>query len=148
MIIDKLLQFCRSQVITASANSTDIVDLGKTYADQLVEVGDGTPLYLQVGLEVAMTDAGSDSTVVATLETDDNTSFSSPTVLMTLPTFAALSAAGTKKALALPPYVNFERYLRVVFTVAGGNLTTGTFNAQIVKDLDTYKSYQDAITIQ
>lgn len=146
-IIDKFLQFCRSQVVTATAPSTDVLDLGLAYGGQLLQLGNGEPLYLQVGLEVAMSDAGSDSTVTASLQTDDNSSFSSPTTLMTLPVFAAGSVAGTKKGQSLPAFADFERYVRVVFTVANGDLTTGTFNAQIVKDLDSYKAYQDAITI-
>jgi predicted permease len=143
MILDNELRFSNEQAVTASAVSENIVDLG--IADR--DIGRGENLFLVVQCTEAMTDAGSDSTVAVTLETDDNTGLTSAVVLDTVGTFAALSAAGTRFVRRLPPSDNYERYLGVRYTVANGNLTTGKFTAAIVKDVNLDKVYPDNISI-
>jgi hypothetical protein len=90
-----------------------------------------------------MTDSGSDSTIAVSLETDDNSSFSSATTVATLVTFAALGAIGTNYMGRLPiaTTVPYERYVRLKYTTANGNLTTGSFTAGLTKDLNKYASY-------
>lgn len=94
-----------------------------------------------------MTDASSDSTVAVTLETDDNSGFSSATTGMTIGTFAATSAAGTGFYVKLQPGTVDERYSRVYYTVANGNLTTGSFDAFLTNNIDQYTAYADNVTI-
>lgn len=94
-------------------------------------IGAGQPLYIESVLKQAMTDAGSDSTMTLTVETDDNDAFSSPTTVQTIGTFPATSAAGTKLSVGLAITDAYERYLRVQYTVANGDLTTGKFSTYI-----------------
>ena len=143
MILDSQNIYSDSQAVTASAGSTNSIDHGIAR-----DLGTGQRLYLVVAVTVAFTDAGSDSTVTATLETDNDTAFGSPTLaVLSLPVFAALSAIGATRIGVLPPvYVN-ERYSRVYYTVAGGNLTTGSFDAFLVQDIQQFVAYADAVTI-
>ena len=144
MILDKQLVFSDAQAVTASANSSNILDLSA-----IRDVGTGENLYLVVVCVVAMTDGSSNSTVAVTLASDDNESLSTPTTRMTIGTFAALSAAGTRFVARLQPEVlGIERYLGVVYTVANGDLTTGSFDAFICHDVDLSKAYADGVTIQ
>lgn len=142
MILDALNLFSDAQAITASAASTNVLDL-----DAARDIGTGENLYVVVTVDTAFTDAGSDSTVAVTIETDDNEAFASAVVGQTLFTFTALSAAGTKKIARIQPDAVNERYMRLAYTVANGNLTTGAVTAAIVKDIDKFKAYADAITI-
>jgi len=142
MYVDKEAQFCSAQAVTAAAASTDYIDLGA-----IRNLGVGENLYVVVVCTVAMTDASSDSTLAVTLETDDNTSFSSALSAQTIGTFAAVSAAGTRLVARLQVDKINERYLRVYFTPANGNLTTGSFTAFLTHDVDAYTSYADNITI-
>lgn len=140
--IDAQYRFSNAQAITASAASTNIVDLMAAR-----NLGDGRPLWLVVACVVTMTDAASDSTVAVTVETDDNSGFSSATTAQTVGTFAATSAAGTRFQVRLQPFTTAERYLRLQYTVANGNLTTGSYTAFLTTDPDRWTAYQDGLTI-
>jgi hypothetical protein len=147
MILDGQLEFSDSQAVTATAVSTNSVDLGPISPNLNVAIGTGENLFIRVANTVAMTDSGSDSTVTVTLETDDNAAFSSPTVVQTIGVFPAVSPAGTIRIARLVAGVDYERYIQLRYTVAGGNLTTGSFDAHMLKDIDAYKNYADNITI-
>jgi len=141
MITDAQLLFSDAQAVTASAASTNYVDLGP-FGDPLgaatnsgIDIGHGTPVFAWVTCDVVMTDAGDDSTVVVTIQQDDNTAFSSATTVATFTTFAAESAAGTQYFVQLPPELTYEKYLRAYFTVADGNLTTGSFSCGLSLDM-------------
>jgi len=122
---DANTRFSNAQAITASAASTNTIDLGVGY-----NLGVGGELYIEVVVTTAFTDASSNSTITVTLETDDNTSFSSATTLQTIGTFAALSAIGTRLTANVPysPTL-YERYIRLYYTAANGDLTTGAVTA-------------------
>lgn len=142
MIHDGQNLFSSEQSVTASAASTNLIDLGiERY------IGTGQPIYVVVVCDAAMTDGGSDSTVTVTLQSDAASAFGSPTTVQTLGTFAATAAAGTRLLGVIPPDVATERYIRLYYTVANGNLTTGDFTAFLALDAQTFRSYADAITI-
>ena len=141
MYVDALLLFSDAQAITATAASTSHVDFGSVR-----DVGAGEDLYVVVSCDVAMTDASSDSTVAVSVEGDSTTTFT-PDFTRTLFTFSALSAAGTIKYAKLGPGDVNLRYLQLMYTVAGGNLTTGSFTAFMTNNIDKYVSYADNITI-
>lgn len=143
MILDELNMFSNAQAITATAVSTNSVDLGSTSLD----LGSGENLYVHLNVDTAFTDSGSDSTVTVTLVTDDNAALSSATAVQTLGTFAALSAIGTKIIARIQPGLTLERYVGLNFTVANGNLTTGAISAYLAHGVDTSKAYADNITI-
>jgi hypothetical protein len=142
MIADAQNLYADDQAITATAVSENVIDHGVAR-----NLGVGERIWLIVIVTVAFTDAGSDSTVAVTLETDDNVGFGSATVTKTLGTFAALSAVGTRFAVPLGVDEIDEQFSRLNFTVAGGSLTTGSLWAALVKDIGAFTAYPDNITI-
>ena len=146
MIMDLATQFSNAQAITATAVSTNVIDLGAVR-----NIGSGEDLYLVLIVTTAFTDASSDSTVTPSLQTDDNEAFGSAATVRTYDTLAALSAAGTTRIYKLEPFTTagiYERYIRLNYTVAGGNLSTGAITAFITKDVTTYRHYASGFSIQ
>lgn len=143
MLMDKQVEFSDAQAVTATANSTNVIDLAQAAED----IGTGQEVYLVVQVQAAMTDVGSDSTVAVTIVDDDNAALSSPTTVQTVGTFAATSAAGTRFIARLQPEVFTQQYVGLVYTVAGGNLTTGSFDAFLTTDIDRFKAYPKGYTI-
>lgn len=142
MIIDRQLRFSNSQAITASAASEDLIDLAAAR-----NMGVGKTIYVVVVCTVAMTDSGSDSTVAVTVQTDTAAAFGSATTAQTIGTFAATSAAGTRFIVPLAHFTTAEQFVRLYYTVAGGNLTTGSFTAFLTTEVDAFTAYPDNITI-
>lgn len=142
MYVDAQLLFDeQSEHLTAGA-STNVIDFNEAR-----NMGVGQELYLVVVVTEAMTDAGSDSTMAVTVETDDNEGFSSATVAQTIGTFPATSAVGTRLVARLQPDKIDEQYARLAYAPANGDLSTGKFTAFITNTIDAYKSYADNITI-
>jgi hypothetical protein len=154
MIMDKFLEFSDAQAVTATAISTNVVDLyplgNNTVTNLTRDIGTGENIYLIVNTLAAATDTGSDATLTITLESDDNTSLSSPTVHFSTAAlaFAAFSPAGTNLVKIKLPAGDYQRYLGVRFTVANGPLTAGTFDAFLVKDAQAFTAYKAGFTIQ
>jgi len=143
MIHDAQNLFSDEQAVTSAAGSTNTLDLGI-----LRDIGTGETLYVVVIVDVAMTDDSSNSTLAVALEGDSTTSFT-PDGTQTLFTFPATSAIGTKKIAKLDPSSDplQYRYIRLKYTPANGDLSTGTFTAFVTKDIDQYLYYADNITI-
>lgn len=138
MIIDKLLEFSDSQAITATAASTNVIDLG---ADRDLGVSD-----IDVFIQVMETFAASGAaTLTITLETDDNSSFSSATALWTSPAISktALVAGYNPGKFKLPQVT--ERFLRCNYTVATGPMTAGKVSAALLTGRQNWRAY-DAVT--
>lgn len=114
MIIDKRLQVASDQAFTATANSTDLIDLGVAR-----DIGRGQPLWMVAIAKVAM--GGTSPTLVLTVETDDNSSRSSTAVIASSKTYTAL-ALGAAVVLPLPPGP-YERYLGAKATMGGTSPT-------------------------
>lgn len=146
MLIDRQNQFSNAQALTATAASTDYIDLGAVR-----NIGAGESLYLVLHITTAFTDSGSDSTMTPSLETDDNTSFSSVATLRTYDVFAALTAINTIRKYRLEPVTDagsYERYLQMRYTIANGNLTTGAVSAFLLEDVQAWRAYAAGYTIQ
>ncbi len=127
MWVDNELVMADSQVVTAAAGSTNVIDLGATGPQR---PGRGRPMFIVVILKETMSDSSSNSAMGLTLETDDDVAFGSPTTaVQTLPSIPALSEAGYIVKELLSVNIAGERYLRVKFTPTNGNLTTGKFTA-------------------
>lgn len=139
---DDFDRYSNAQAVTATAVSEDVID---HRAIRNLGVGE-KPLYVVVQVTTAMTDAGSDSTITVTIETDDSDTFGSATVSQTLGTFAALSAVGTRLTVAVAHGALNERYSRLRYTTANGNLTTGSFSAVLTADPQAWTAYADATT--
>lgn len=143
MYVDAQLLFSDAQAVTSAAGSTNTIDLGAVR-----DIGTGKTLYVVVTVDVAMTDASSDSTVTVALEGDSTTSFT-PDGTANLFTIPAVSAAGAIFIAALDPGMaplQFQ-YIRLLYTPNSGNLTTGSFTAFLALDVQKYTSYADNITV-
>ena len=115
-----------AQALTATAVSTNYINLGaaQTY------LGTGEPMAVLITVDVAA--GGTSPTLIATLQSDDNTSFSSAATVAVSPTFAgATLVAGYQFILPIPVGTATEQYIRLSYTV-GGTTPTVTVTA-IVK---------------
>ena len=129
--------YSAAQVITAAAASTNIIDHGAAR-----DMGTGQSIYLVAIVDVAFTDSNSDSTLVVTLETDADVAFGSPALAQqTLGTFAALSPIGTVLVAKLQPGALNERYSRLYYTPANGNLSAGSVTAFLTNDIHKWVAY-------
>lgn len=137
MIVDNTLVFSDSQAVTATAASTNVIDLGPVgtpygaSAAVSFDIGKGS----EIPILIEVTEAFNNLTSVTfSLETDDNSAFSSAATVAQGP---AVLLAG----LGLGAVINFpaelpiginERYLRLKYTLAGTAPTTGKIFAGIV----------------
>ena len=134
MIQDKKLMFSDSQAITATADSTNILDLGAHGDDIQREL----TLFVQFRGNV---DSAGQSTLIIQLNTDDalnaggddlaadNTLWTSASIAKT-----ALTDGAMLVKMPLPPGI--QRYLRLTYTVGTANLTAGAIDAGLVWGID------------
>lgn len=135
MIFDRQSKFSSAQAITASAASTDYIDFGATGTPYGAAAalnrdqgkGGKIPLHIQV------TEAFATATSVkVAVQTDDNSSFSSAaTVLETEAIPIATLIAGYVFNIDSFPLKTNERYVRLYYTVAGSDATTGKITAGV-----------------
>lgn len=138
MFLDSRNEFSDAQAVSASAASTNLVDLGGDF-----NVGKGRPLYWVVQVDTALDDADGNETYVADLQTDDNSSFSSATNIAML-TFTRGDAAGTRKYVAVPN--ENEQYLRTYYNL-GGTTPSGAFSAWLTdQEPQSWEALPDALT--
>lgn len=148
MILDAQNLFDEAAAHLTTEGSTNVIDLGPLQGS-VRDIGVGESLHAVVQVTEAFTDAGSDSTMTVEIEADDDVAFGSPEAKkQTLGTFAALSAIGARFVAKLQPEILVKRYIRLKYTVANGNLTTGKFTAFLTKDVDLYRAYADNSSIQ
>lgn len=142
MLLDAQLLFSDAQAITAAAASTNIVDLGSAR-----NIGVGENLYVSVTVDVALSDASSDSTLTVDLQGDSTDTFT-PDGTQTLFIIPAVAAAGQKYfGRITPDFASNYRYIRLYYTPNNGNLSTGTLTAGVVHGIDKFVAYADGITI-
>jgi hypothetical protein len=136
MIFDQQNLFSDGQAITATAASTNYIDLGATGtvpgADSAVvrDIGKGTPIPLRIQITEAFNNLTS---LTVALQVDDNTSFSSPTTVESeVVALADLTLGAVVNAIKyIPPGVD-ERYVRLNYTVTGTAPTAGKVTAGVV----------------
>ena len=138
MIIDDLLRVSEDQAITATAVSTDKIDLGAGVRD----VGEGTPLFMVFTVtETFLTLTNLTFGVVV----DNDSALGSPTTLASkLVTLASGGlAAGQQHVLQIPPAIASigERYLGATYTVGGSSATAGKITADIVTNIQDGKKF-------
>lgn len=116
--------FSNGQAITATANSTNVVDLGTTK-----DSGPGE----EIPIEVKVTeDFATLTSLKVTVYTDDAEGMGTQVELMSSAAVPVASlVAGYKFRLRLPPH-GLKRYLRLTYTVGGSNATTGKVFAGVV----------------
>ena len=142
MIMDLTTLFSNAQAVTATAASTNLIDLGATgtvygaAAALTRDIGRGAKADLALRVVESFNNLTS---LTITIETDDNAAFSSPTTVFTSPAYALADlATGARHLLpdSIPVGVN-ERYVRLKYTVAGTAPTLGKITAGIVWGLQT-----------
>ncbi len=143
MLIDRQNQFSDGQSVTATAASTDLIDLG---AVRNIGVGED----LHIVFLVTTTFVGAAGTITPSLQTDDNASFSSAATVRTYDTIPTLTAAGTYRFYKLEPFTAagvYERYIRVMYTVAG-TLSTSGISGFLTHDIQAFRAYAVGYTVQ
>lgn len=133
--------FSDAQALTATAVSTNIIDLG---SDR--NIGQGEPMAVVIQTDVAADFTTANETYQIDIQTDDNDSFSSAVVISRRIPTAAQLPLGSKLVMPLPH--DNERYLRLNFTL-GGTTPTWTVTAYLVpmSMIQADEKYPDAITI-
>jgi hypothetical protein len=135
-IIDNTLVFSDGQAITATAGSTNEIDLGATGTP----VGQSTALVRDIGkgsdvvVEVLVTEAFNNLTSMeVTVQVDDDVAFGSPNEVASRTYLLAELTLG--KRLSFPAEITEganQRYLRLKYTVTGTAPTTGKVFAAVV----------------
>lgn len=152
MYIDKQAEFSDAQAVTATAISTNVMDLisNASGKNPLRDVGTGQDVYLVITTQAAATDDLSDATLTVTLESDSTQNLAtSPTTHFSTGTlaFAAFSPVGTVLAAVKLPAGSYERYLGVRYTVGAGPLTAGAFDAFLTTDVQAWRAYARNYTV-
>lgn len=140
MLLDGETQFSNRQAITATAVSTNVIDLGATgtraNANSALrrDIGDwGNDLLVQVTQDFA----GGTSLAVQ-VQTDDNAGFTSPTTVgQTAAVPVADLKAGYRFSLGDFPINTAERFVRLNYVVVG-TMTAGTITAAVTAGVSRY----------
>ncbi|NII73913.1 hypothetical protein FHW84_002486 [Dyella sp. SG562] len=163
MYVDKQTEFSDSQAVTATAISTNVLDIFSTLAggttnaagispNARIDIGSGPgDLYLMVSTAVTATDTGSDATLTITLESADDAAlstnaqvhFSTPAIA-----FASFATAGTTLVAIRLPAGLYRRYVGIRYTVASGPLTAGAFDAFLTPATNINRIYASGFTVQ
>lgn len=150
MYIDTQNLFSDAQAVTATAISTNVIDL--TLGESgltTIDIGNGEPIYLLI-ICTTTTASGGSTTIDFTLESDStaNLATSATTHISVAGVAKATLVAGYRVVAQALPLGNYERYLGVRYTVNTANLTAGAFTAALVKDLQAAdKLYADRLSL-
>ncbi|EPJ4918106.1 Bbp16 family capsid cement protein [Klebsiella pneumoniae] len=128
MLLDQQALFSAAQAITATAASTNVIDTGNN--KDVGKYGD-IPLLIQV-----VEGFNNLTSLTVTVQTDDNSAFSSAAdvLSMTIP-LASLVLGYKSPVITLP--MKMERYIRLNYTVTGTAPTTGKVTAGITGGVQT-----------
>jgi hypothetical protein len=149
MLTDALLNLSVAQAVTASAVSTNTIDLGVAR-----DIGQGEDLYVVFGVDVAATAAGA-ATVNFQIITSASSNLSTPTILTQTDAIAKteLTLGRRPIAICIPSSILAaqpigQRYLGVQYTVATGPLTAGSFTCCVtMEDPGVGKNYPSGFTV-
>jgi hypothetical protein len=134
MIFDKQTMFSDAQAVTATAASTNAIDLGPIASGIARDIGKGTPVPLLVQVV-------EDFTLLTSLKIDlefDSTDTFTPDKTITLGTYllADLKAGMQVPYQFIPDGANM-RYMRLKYTVTGTSPDAGKITAGIVMGRQT-----------
>lgn len=151
MLLNSQEVFSDAQAVTATAISTNVIDLNPVAGPNTTQdIGSGENLYLVVTTQTAITDTSSDATLTVTLESDTAVGLASAPVVhysTGAKAFATYSAAGSIIAIVKLPIADYKRYLGVRYTVASGPFTAGAIDAYLVKDVSKFLPYASGFTV-
>lgn len=145
MILDSQLLFSDAQALTATAVSTNVIDLG---ADR--DIGVGEPMAVVVSVDVAADFTTADETYQIDVQTGSTVT---PTTVIArrIPVVTATPATNvlaTGKKIVIPLPHDNERYLRLNYTL-GGTTPTLTVTSWLspLSMVDSNQQYPDGFTI-
>lgn len=145
MIIDAFLQFSSAQAVTATAVSTNTIDLGIAR-----DVGPGEEMEICITVDQSFATATSVNIQVISSAAAN---LGTPSVLIETGAIviANLTAGRRPIVIRMPRTLVTalgQRYLGLQYTVAGSNATAGQFTANLLMDAaDTDKLYAVGTTI-
>lgn len=147
MLLDGYLLFSNNQALTATADSTNVLDIQNA---RDLGIGDSPSLKIFVNATAALLSAGSTTLVVAIQGSTDGVTWTTMGSTAAIPK-ATITAAGTRiwsrefprpiAGQALP------RYFKLVYTVAVSDFTAGTVSAGVVLDDQANIQYPSGITV-
>jgi hypothetical protein len=135
-----------AQAITATALSTNVVDLRNASAPALSDTAQSSMVYLVV---CALQAFNTLTSLTITLETDSTSNLAtSPTTHLTFNApLAALTAGAVIACSPLPAGINFERFMAVRYTVVGSNPTTGSVIAFLTDTPPAWQVYPSSFKL-
>ena len=139
MILDKLQMFSEAQAVTASAASTDTLDLAPLKGNRR-DIGIGYPLEFWALVNTTATAAGAATLQLQT--SPDNTTW---TTIYDSGALALSALTVGKRIVSAKVPAGVLRYLRVNYSVGTGPLTAGAFTSGINLDVDANTPYTDGL---
>ncbi|MFW7818299.1 Bbp16 family capsid cement protein [Klebsiella pneumoniae] len=128
MLLDQQALFSAAQAIMATAASTNVIDTGSN--KDVGKYGD-IPLLIQV-----VEGFNNLTSLTVTVQTDDNSAFSSAADVLSMTIPLASLVLGYKSPIITLP-MKMERYIRLNYTVTGTAPTTGKVTAGITGGVQT-----------
>lgn len=128
MFMDALLVLSDAQALTATALSTNTIDLGNPTVKN--RVGTGEPLAVGIQVDVAADFTTTDETYEVQIISSASANLSSATILARFPLLASQLTLGKKFSLPIPGGMPSQRYLGVNY-VLGGTTPTVTLTASV-----------------
>lgn len=138
MITDKILRVSEDQAVTASAVSTNTIDLSTTR-----DIGEGKELFMVFTVTETFTTLTS---LTFNILNDNDADLSSPTTLASTGAITLASgglAAGKQYVLRIPIQLASKglRYLGASYTVGGSNAGAGKVTADVVETIQDGKKF-------
>lgn len=144
MITDKLLRVSAAQVVTASAVSTDVIDLS-----QARDIGEGEALYMHFSVDTVVASGTGGSTVEFQVIGSATNNLAAPVVLGSSGAIVKTAlVAGARVAVRINPIIGSRgyRYIGANYVVSAA-LTTGAFTADIVVNIADNKTYPSGFVV-
>jgi len=142
MILDQQSLFSDAQAITASANSSNVIDTLPGGQNTKSGIGDGQDisLFAQVGTAFATLT----SLNVQLVSADDSTLTTNAIVHYDSGAIPVASLVAKARVVGLDlPYGKYRRYVGLKYVVTGTNASAGTITAGLVEDLQTLNGTVD-----
>lgn len=141
MILDAQLAFSIAQAVTASAVSTNVIDLS-----EVREIGEGKQLYVTTVVTTALTDGGTNSGTLVSLQGGATAgTITGSQALYTIPQAAAVGSGPFFSYInpgliaSMPAHFQF---LQLTYAPQTANLTGGAFSSYIITDIQAFVAYK------
>lgn len=139
MIFDKANLLSDAQAVTATAATTNYIDLG---ADR--NIGNGEPIELFAMVTTTTTSGGS-TTMTFALQTDSDSAFGSAETLLVTGSIAKATLVAGYEFLRVRLPQGVKRYVRGYFTVSTADFTAGNFTVGLLLDRQAQAYYASGL---